>query len=111
MLIMNGLVQWDYNLLGSKTCWEALVISSKWILCITTKGLISLISTIFQPIAFFYSWSILINWFSQKSSNFGGSTIDGNGDEESGKGTTFGCQLSILKRGTYSNNALTSLID
>ena len=91
MHIMNGLVQWDFNLPGSKTWWEAFAVPSKWILCITTEALIPLILAIFQPIASLCSWSIYINWCSQKSSNFGGSTIDGNGDEESGKVTTFGC--------------------
>ena len=86
MHIMNGLVQWYCNLPGSKTYWEALSISCKWILCIATEGLIPLISAIFQPIASLCSWSILINWYFQKSSNFGGSTVDGNGDEESGQG-------------------------
>ena len=88
---MNRLVQWYCNLLGSKTCWEAFTMSFKWILCITTEALIPLISAISQPIASLCSWSILINWCSKKSYNFGGSTIDGNGDEESGQGTTFGC--------------------
>ena len=45
------------------------------------------------------------------NSNFGGSTADGGGDEESGRRITFGYQLSILKRGTESNNALTSSIE
>ena len=45
------------------------------------------------------------------NSNFGGSTADGGGDEESGRRITFGYQLSILKRGTESNNALNSSIE
>ena len=96
MHIMNGLVQWDCNLPGSKTCWETFTVSSKWILYITTKALIPLISAIFQPIASLCSWSILINWCSQKSSNFGGSIIDGNGDEESGQGTTLVANYQYL---------------
>ena len=94
---MNGLVQWFCNLPGSKTCWEAFAVSSKWILCITTEALMPLISAIFQPIALLCSWSILINWFSQNSSNFSGSTIDGNGDEESGKGPLLATNYQYLR--------------
>ena len=110
MHIMNGLVQWYCNLPGSKTYWQALLISSKWILCITTEGLIGLIPlilAIFQPIASLCPWSILTNWCSQKSSNFGGSTIDRSADEGSRRWTTFGCQLLVLKREIESNDALT----
>ena len=49
---------------------------------------------------------VLDNGFKTK---FGGSIINGNGDEESGR-ATFGFQLSVLKKGIEFNNALTCSI-
>ena len=97
MHIMNGLVQWDCNLPGSKTWWEAFAVSSKWILCITTEALIPLILAIFQPIASLCSWSILINWCSQKSSNFGGLQYMGMGMKKVDKGPLLVASYQYLR--------------